>query len=253
VDNQRSIYQRLYRKTAAEVDSIRLDREREIELTADAVHRHILSQTRLLLDIGCGTGRFAQRFAEKGYFVVGIDISEVLLRIAVRRIPVQCASATSIPFRVSTFDVALMSLLLQQLTAMEQHNAIQEAARVLGRNGILVVRTCSHADLRRRPFNDFFPSSLSVNLARYPRISGVEDLMKKAGLEVEETVPVFSDVPVSAEDLLYATRSKHNTTLELIPNDEFERGCEKLAQSLEGKTEFVVPHYHTIVVGRKHV
>ncbi len=35
-----------------------------------------------ILDVGCGTGNHSIRFAEKGYEVVGIDLSEVMINQA---------------------------------------------------------------------------------------------------------------------------------------------------------------------------
>ncbi|HKP88240.1 MAG TPA: class I SAM-dependent methyltransferase [Blastocatellia bacterium] len=41
----------------------------------------------LVADLGCGSGLWAQRLIEAGYDVLGIDISEAMIRIAQRRAP----------------------------------------------------------------------------------------------------------------------------------------------------------------------
>src|SRR5262245_36090994 len=35
-----------------------------------------------LIDLGCGTGRLLVSFARRGYWVVGVDLSEEMLRVA---------------------------------------------------------------------------------------------------------------------------------------------------------------------------
>ncbi len=41
----------------------------------------------LVLDLGCGSGLWAQQLIEAGYRVIGIDISEAMIRIARKRAP----------------------------------------------------------------------------------------------------------------------------------------------------------------------
>jgi SAM-dependent methyltransferase len=45
----------------------------------DAMIQQYLPGSRSLLDLGCGTGRHAINFAEKGYFVVGVDRSREMI------------------------------------------------------------------------------------------------------------------------------------------------------------------------------
>jgi SAM-dependent methyltransferase len=45
------------------------------------VERHFVRPGRLI-DLGCGTGRLLIPFAERGYWVLGVDLSEPMLRVA---------------------------------------------------------------------------------------------------------------------------------------------------------------------------
>src|SRR5438445_2428289 len=38
-----------------------------------------------LIDLGCGTGRLALAFARRGYWVLGVDLSEEMLKVAGKR------------------------------------------------------------------------------------------------------------------------------------------------------------------------
>src|SRR5207247_10550109 len=58
-----------------------------------------------LLDVGCGTGAHTAAFAERGWDVVGVDISEDLLeRARGRALDVRDADAAALPFPDETFD-----------------------------------------------------------------------------------------------------------------------------------------------------
>ena len=60
-----------------------------------------------LLDIGCGTGSHTAAFAEAGWSVVGVDLSEDQLRLARERgCEVVRADATALPFPDASFDAA---------------------------------------------------------------------------------------------------------------------------------------------------
>jgi SAM-dependent methyltransferase len=69
-----------------------------------------LSPSGSVLDVGCGTGALAQRLAESGYEVTGVDPSEGMLEVLRARSPeVRAAvgSGTELPFGSDSFDIVL--------------------------------------------------------------------------------------------------------------------------------------------------
>jgi SAM-dependent methyltransferase len=60
------------------------DYEGEVEYVDGLIKTHNTG-AKTLLDIGCGTGRHAELFCNKGYIVHGIDISEDMLKVAETR------------------------------------------------------------------------------------------------------------------------------------------------------------------------
>lgn len=92
-----------------------------------------------VLDIGTGTGLFAEYFQGKGFNVTGIDDNEVMIREAQRLLPASHfvqASADKIPFKDNEFDFSLMAHLLHEVQNPE--TVLLEAKRVT-KNHIFVL------------------------------------------------------------------------------------------------------------------
>jgi ubiquinone/menaquinone biosynthesis C-methylase UbiE len=84
-----------------------------------------------LIDIGTGTGVFAQVFAANGLSVVGIDTNPDLLTLARGLVPgveFEEAPAEAIPYGDRTFDIAFLGHLLHE--ADDPVLALKEARRI---------------------------------------------------------------------------------------------------------------------------
>ncbi len=64
---------------------VALARHAATALIADLNDRSMLSGT--VVDLGCGSGITAEVLADAGYHVLGVDLSEPLIRIARARVP----------------------------------------------------------------------------------------------------------------------------------------------------------------------
>ena len=88
------------------------------------------------IEVGCGEGRVSRDLAARGHRVVGVDASPTLIRmahLAGEKIDyVQC-DAGALPFRDSSFDLAVFYNSLMDLDDMEE--GVREAARVLTPGG----------------------------------------------------------------------------------------------------------------------
>ncbi len=103
----------------------------------------------LILDIGCGTGEQSLFLAEKGYRILGVDISKEMIKIAKERIKnanfrdnlsFVIASAEFLPFRDKSFD-GIISIFGIFNHIPNVDTAFQETSRVLqtGGQGIFTV------------------------------------------------------------------------------------------------------------------
>ena len=97
-----------------------------------------------VLDVATGTGAQARAFAEKAAEVVGIDVSEPMLRIArrknrLRNLTFEQADATELPFGDASFDVSCVSFALHEMPSSIRERTIAEMARVTKRGGTVLV------------------------------------------------------------------------------------------------------------------
>lgn len=107
---------------------------------------------KLLLDLGCGKGRFARRLTDRGATVIGLDISRKMLERA-DRTPRVLASAASIPFAEKTFDAVYAVEVFEHLDRRGIDVAAREIYRVLRPGGsIAIVDKNAFALDARRPW-----------------------------------------------------------------------------------------------------
>ncbi len=110
-----------------------LETDRVVQLTLEGITAHTL------LDIGTGSGLFAQAFAAQGLVVTGIDVQERMLASARRLVPeveFRIASAEALPFPDLSFDLAFMGHVLHESdmplqVLQEGHRIIRKRAAVL--------------------------------------------------------------------------------------------------------------------------
>lgn len=93
-----------------------------------------------VLDVATGTGEQALAFAEKAGEVIGIDISEPMLRKARRKnhfpnVSFRHADATELPFEAASFDIACIAFALHEMPSSTRERAVREMIRVLRPGG----------------------------------------------------------------------------------------------------------------------
>ncbi len=130
----------------------------ERNLTMDRMQRHLLARClgRSLdgcdvLDFGCGAGRLAGWFQERGAGYSGVDLSSEMLALARRQYPdadFHRLDAAALPFPAERFDVAVSVTVLHHNPYETQRTLIAELLRVLRPGGLLLLleRTGPHRD-----------------------------------------------------------------------------------------------------------
>lgn len=104
-----------------------------------------------VLDFGCGTGILFEDLAESGLQVVGVDLSEEMLRAVPHRsrsVTRICADGTNMPFVDESFDAVLCRGSIHHLPELEP--AFVEICRVLKPGGVLVFSEPSNDSIVNR-------------------------------------------------------------------------------------------------------
>jgi ubiquinone/menaquinone biosynthesis C-methylase UbiE len=111
-----------------------------VELASIAGGHHVL-------DVGTGTGAFAESARAAGAAVVGVDPSMAMLRVgrdAHPEVPLAAAEAIDLPFQDSTFDVVTAGFVLVQFQRLE--TALFDLIRVAKPGGRLAVTTWAETE-----------------------------------------------------------------------------------------------------------
>jgi ubiquinone/menaquinone biosynthesis C-methylase UbiE len=104
----------------------RLEVDRVVELVLAGMNR-----PSAMLDIGTGSGLFAEKFAALGIRVTGVDVNPKMLAAASEHVPTgkfHEGVAEKLPFPDAAFDLVFMGLLLHETD--DPLSALREAHRV---------------------------------------------------------------------------------------------------------------------------
>ncbi len=102
----------------------------EVERTASLALNN-LNDANTMLDIGTGSGLFAEKFAARGLQVTGLDANPEMLTAARQYVPAGTfheGIAENLPFPDGSFDLVFMGLLLHETD--DTLTALKEAYRV---------------------------------------------------------------------------------------------------------------------------
>lgn len=101
-----------------------------------------LSEGALVLDVGCGTGRWLRRYKRLNFCAVGLDATQDMLRRALAGgsgLAVVAARAQRLPFPDGAFDLVSDVTVVQHIASTEQAGVLKEMARVLKPGGHLLL------------------------------------------------------------------------------------------------------------------
>jgi 2-polyprenyl-6-hydroxyphenyl methylase/3-demethylubiquinone-9 3-methyltransferase len=102
----------------------------------------------LLVDLGCGAGLLAPHLADKGYRVVGLDLSEsALIQAAAHGVGAIRGDVTALPLPDGVAAVVSAGEILEHVTDLP--STLKEACRVLQPGGVLVLDTIAATPLAR--------------------------------------------------------------------------------------------------------
>ena len=202
---------------------------------------------RRVLDIGCGTGRFAEVLATTfAARVFGVDQEPQMLAVARGRrgpgLTFKEGRAEHLPFKDGWFERATMVLVCH---LVERRAAFAEARRVLGPDGRFALATFDPAYLHAYYLNRYFPSLLEIDVARFPGAAELEVELREAGFSFVNVEPFVRDTAIDRESALVKIRGRHILTFDLIDEEEYRLGLERAERELP---ERIAYRYELLIV-----
>ena len=196
----------------------------------DLVAEHMPVAPQLIVDVGCGTGRFseplADRFAAK---VIGIDPSQRMLAVAQTkrangRVEFRLAPAERLPLADRSTDLVFMSMVLHHI--LDKEAAARECYRILRAGGRFCMRTCTRDIVY--PQSRFFPGILPMLKADLPSAAEIIVLFEAAGLRSRTHQLVTHTLATDWQQFTDKLALRANSFLVRLPDEEFAAGMAQL-------------------------
>jgi SAM-dependent methyltransferase len=199
-----------------------------------------IGPARRLLDVGCGTGRFAVLAQRRlGGRVWGVDPSPEMLAQArardARGVGWKLAGAERLPFKDGWFDAVHAHLVLHLVDDLDL--ALGEMSRVLSGEGRAVVVSFQPEHFSRFHLNRYFPSIEAIDRARFPDPQRLSAGLAAAGLAEVTVRTVRQRLALEPERVLERVRGRYISTLHLLDAAEYRRGLAQLEHDLDGRSQ----------------
>lgn len=209
----------------------------------------------VVVDLGCGTGRFTNGLANRFGRTVGIDPSRSMLAVARQNstspaVSFRRGSAEAMPLEATSASLVFLSMVYHHLS--EPTRAIEEIARVLCSGGFVAIRTATREDVLENPLFDFFPAAREQELKRMPERGTLRRDVASHGLEVVRCARVRQLFAESHTEYFRKISMKSLSVFHLIPEADFLSGLTALERfcALE-RADDRVHETFTLLIARK--
>jgi ubiquinone/menaquinone biosynthesis C-methylase UbiE len=203
----------------------------------DALSEHLTSNRGPIADVGSGTGIWAKQIADWfDVHVVGIEPSTGMRTRAAQarphhRVDYIAGEAEHLPLRDKSCSAVWMSTVVHHFSDLNA--AAREARRVLQDGRPILVRQGFSGRHDGIMWIRFFPSALRIAERRHPTIDSVVDAFTRAGFRNHHIQRVTKIAATDLHQYRNKLATRADSTLELISDEEFERGLEAISRMAE--------------------
>jgi ubiquinone/menaquinone biosynthesis C-methylase UbiE len=185
----------------------------------------------VILDLGCGTGRYSGSLAD--WFcarVIALDPSEQMLALARRKAArnVTCVpgSGEDLPLAAGSVDLVFMSMVFHHFAQPDR--VAHECRRVLRAGGRVVMRAGVAERLDLHPYAPFFPKVGPMLRSTFASLALIERFFVDAGFELAFHDVVDSEVAACWSDYAERISLRADSILIQLDDHEFAEGLERL-------------------------
>ena len=212
-----------------------------LELWTAVLARYIPTRGNpVLLDLGSGVGTWSELMATAFRATVwGVEPSVRMREVALREHPHERVryvdgSGERIPLPDASCDAALLSYVIHHLR--DRAACAGELRRVVQPGKRVVVRGALRESLPRVPFFDYFPTALAIDEARMPTRAEVAATFEEHGFELVADEVIEQETSPSLRVYHERLKLRAISTLDLIPDHEFEEGIARMGMDAERET-----------------
>jgi len=144
---------------------------------------------KVVLDGGCGPGKYLRYLRESTVRVIGLDREKACLLEAQKLIPsydelILASLEEQLPIKDGSIDVAFVRYVIHHIAPSQHETVFRNLHKVLSRNGILIIETAFHSQLREHFDHQIFPELTVAAKEIYPDKEELLFALTKAGFEL---------------------------------------------------------------------
>jgi SAM-dependent methyltransferase len=199
--------------------------------------------SKIIIDIGAGTGNYTSLLAEKGNKIVALEPSSEMINQATKNENVQWIKgfAEDIKLANNVFDIAICILSIHHFSDLKK--SFNEISRVLKLKGVLLIYTYIPEEQNFFWLQDYFPALFKVDIEKFPSANKLEELIKDCGFEIFDVKKYELHYDLKDNFLAANWRKPENylkkniqsgiSTFSLLSKKEIKQGAESLRNDLK--------------------
>ena len=195
----------------------------------------------VILDVGCGTGRFTEPLAHCfASTVIGLDPAcEMLGKAKAQFVTTDvyqiCGRAEALPVRDNSIDLAFLSMVYHHLA--DRSCALRELGRVLPAGGRLIIRNATRENIEKLEWIVHFPEARELELRWIPVRAEVAGELRCAGFGLCAQEAITQTFAATYSDYYRKISMRSLSSLLLISDAAFEAGRKRLKAWCEQRWE----------------